>query len=102
MQCGPVSVNAVRDGNVFLPYDTKFMFAEVNADRIVWMMKSDGNFTPVQDNPKCVGSFISTKAVGSRDRADITANYKHSEGERHVGWVVGGGGCGAGWVVGEL
>ena len=81
MRCGPASVNSVRDGNIYLPHDTKFIFAEVNGDRIIWMMKPDGDLVAVDSQPKCVGSFISTKAVGSNERADITANYKHPEGE---------------------
>ena len=84
--CGPASVNSVRDGNIFFPHDTKFIFAEVNADRIVWMMKPGGDMVAVDDNPRCVGSFISTKAVGSNGREDVTANYKYPEGRRHSGW----------------
>ena len=63
------------------------------------MMKPDGDLVAVDCQPKCVGSFISTKAVGSNERADITANYKHPEGEaggRGVTGAVDGAGCGAG------
>ena len=30
-RCGPASVNAIRAGQVFLKYDTPFVFAEVSA-----------------------------------------------------------------------
>ena len=86
MICGPASVNSVRDGNIFLPHDSKFIFAEVNGDRVTWMMQLGGDMVAVDDNPRCVGSHISTKAVGSNGREDITANYKHPEGRGHSGW----------------
>ena len=35
-QCGPASVEAVKNGHCSLLYDTKFVFAEVNADVIEW------------------------------------------------------------------
>lgn len=31
MQCGPTSVKAIRNGEVYLPYDTKFVIAEVKS-----------------------------------------------------------------------
>ena len=38
MQCGPASVNAIREGHVYLPNDTPFIFAEVNGDRVHWLV----------------------------------------------------------------
>ncbi|XP_047740793.1 hemocyte protein-glutamine gamma-glutamyltransferase-like, partial [Hyalella azteca] len=35
-QCGPASLEAVRRGNVLLPYDVPFVLAEVNADLVRW------------------------------------------------------------------
>ena len=35
-QCGPASVEAVKNGHVSHLYDAKFVFAEVNADSIEW------------------------------------------------------------------
>ncbi len=46
MQLGPCPVVAVKEGNVYLPYDTKFVFGEVNADIAEHMAKG------VHDNPK--------------------------------------------------
>ncbi|CAL8277895.1 unnamed protein product [Lota lota] len=78
-RCGPASVNAIRSGQVFLKYDTPFVFAEVNSDKIYWQRKLDGTFTQIYSEKKAVGHFISTKAVGSDERADITYLYKFSE-----------------------
>ncbi|XP_051517923.1 protein-glutamine gamma-glutamyltransferase K [Myxocyprinus asiaticus] len=77
--CGPASVTAVRNGHVFLKHDTPFVFAEVNSDKVYWQRKADGTFTQVKVEKKAVGHFISTKAVGSDEREDITHLYKHPE-----------------------
>lgn len=29
MQCGPASIKAIKEGEVYLPHDCKFIFAEV-------------------------------------------------------------------------
>ncbi|KAK6325845.1 hypothetical protein J4Q44_G00051870 [Coregonus suidteri] len=79
-RCGPASVTAIRTGQVYLKHDTPFIFAEVNSDKIYWQRKLDGTFTQICSEKKAVGHFISTKAVGSDERADITHLYKHTEG----------------------
>lgn len=45
-QCGPASLEAVRRGEVNLPYDVPFVLAEVNADLIRWQQddSQDSNF----------------------------------------------------------
>uniref|UniRef100_A0A671MJM6 Protein-glutamine gamma-glutamyltransferase K n=1 Tax=Sinocyclocheilus anshuiensis TaxID=1608454 RepID=A0A671MJM6_9TELE len=78
-RCGPASVAAVRNGQVYLKHDTPFVFAEVNSDKVYWQRTADGTFTPVQVKKKAIGRCISTKAVGSDDREDITHLYKHPE-----------------------
>lgn len=35
---GPVSLAALKCGEVNLPYDGKFAFAEVNADKVHWVI----------------------------------------------------------------
>lgn len=35
-QCGPTSVTSVKLGEVRLPYDTAFVYSEVNADKVYW------------------------------------------------------------------
>uniref|UniRef100_A0A7N6C1B8 Protein-glutamine gamma-glutamyltransferase K n=1 Tax=Anabas testudineus TaxID=64144 RepID=A0A7N6C1B8_ANATE len=78
--CGPASINAIRSGQVYLKHDTPFVFAEVNSDKIYWQRNVDGTFTQFHIEKKAVGHCISTKAVGSDERADITHLYKHQEG----------------------
>ncbi|KAK7131862.1 hypothetical protein R3I93_018430 [Phoxinus phoxinus] len=78
-RCGPASVAAVRDGLVYLKHDTPFVFAEVNSDKVYWQRTADGTFTPVQVKKNAVGHCISTKAVGSDEREDITHLYKYPE-----------------------
>ncbi|XP_066485277.1 protein-glutamine gamma-glutamyltransferase 4 [Tiliqua scincoides] len=81
-QCGPCPVNAIRKGDVYLPYDSKFVFAEVNADRIYWLVKNvDGKekCIKLREDTKVIGKSISTKAVGKNTREDITHQYKFPE-----------------------
>ena len=57
------------------------MFAEVNGDRVDWVVnKEDGSMKPTNVSKNIIGSFISTKAVGSHSRDDITQEYKYPEG----------------------
>lgn len=125
--CGPASVNGILQGEALLKYDMPFVFAEVNADIVKWMVSDhtwsydDENFgtctgvkTPqiiklfysifsmllffprpcshpqvtarglkkkMHSDTKTVGQNISTKAVGSNMRNDITDSYKHREGK---------------------
>ncbi|XP_028284183.1 protein-glutamine gamma-glutamyltransferase K [Parambassis ranga] len=79
-RCGPASVNAIRSGQVYLKHDTPFVFAEVNSDKIYWQKNLNGTFSQIHSEKKAVGHCISTKAVGSDERADITHLYKYQEG----------------------
>ncbi|XP_073730952.1 protein-glutamine gamma-glutamyltransferase K [Misgurnus anguillicaudatus] len=79
-RCGPAPITAVRNGQVFLKHDTAFVFAEVNSDKVFWQREADGMFSQVQVMKNAVGHYISTKAVGSDDRDDITHLYKYPEG----------------------
>ncbi|KAI5737093.1 hypothetical protein M8J76_009961 [Diaphorina citri] len=71
-QCGPTSVTAVKRGEVKIAYDGGFVFSEVNADKVFWRYNG-----PTQ--PLKIGLALSTKAVGSWTRKDITDNYKYEE-----------------------
>ncbi|XP_071968155.1 protein-glutamine gamma-glutamyltransferase E-like [Engystomops pustulosus] len=85
--CGPASVNAIKEGDIDLEYDCPFIFSEVNADRITWVYYDKNLKEKVYTDTEFVGKFISTKAVGSDERIDITDNYKYpeeSEKERSV------------------
>ncbi|KAF6284473.1 hypothetical protein mRhiFer1_009236 [Rhinolophus ferrumequinum] len=80
-QCGPASVTAIREGDVNLDFDMPFIFAEVNADRITWIYDSHhGNQKQNSLDPHTIGKYISTKAVGSYSRMDVTEKYKYPEG----------------------
>lgn len=40
-QLGPAPVKAVKDGEIYVGVDTGFVFAEVNADYVVWSIAED-------------------------------------------------------------
>ncbi|TRY58556.1 hypothetical protein DNTS_021863 [Danionella cerebrum] len=79
-RCGPTPVAAVRSGLVQFKYDTPFVFAEVNSDKIYWQRNADGSFRQINVEKNSIGKCISTKAVGSDERVDITDLYKYPEG----------------------
>lgn len=78
--CGPCPVKAVREGEVGMKYDAPFVFSEVNADMVYWIVHPDGERTRASVNHTTVGRNISTKSVYGDYREDITANYKYPEG----------------------
>ncbi|KAL3978523.1 fibroblast growth factor [Sarotherodon galilaeus] len=78
--CGPAPVKAILNGETDLKYDVPFVYAEVNADCIDWLCKADGTMVNIFSDTKRVGQNISTKAVGSDTRLDITDKYKYKEG----------------------
>ncbi|KAM9361402.1 protein-glutamine gamma-glutamyltransferase 2-like [Symphorus nematophorus] len=78
--CGPAPVQAILEGQTDLKYDIPFVFAEVNADCIDWLVKEDGSMVQIWSDPQRVGQNISTKSVGSKKRLNITRTYKHKEG----------------------
>lgn len=73
---------AVKQGDVLLNYDTAFVFTEVNADINRWVVYPNGSRVKVYCDTTSIGTHISTKAVGSNQRVDITCNYKYPEGRR--------------------
>ncbi|XP_044206323.1 protein-glutamine gamma-glutamyltransferase 2-like [Thunnus albacares] len=80
--CGPASLRAIKEGELTKKYDAPFIFAEVNADVVDFVRKSNGQLVKIGGSPKSVGQFISTKAVGSNERLDITHEYKYPEGSK--------------------
>ena len=36
MRCGPSPLKAIKEGHVYLNFDTGFIFAEVNGDKCKW------------------------------------------------------------------
>ncbi|KAM7090680.1 protein-glutamine gamma-glutamyltransferase 6-like [Ciconia maguari] len=86
-QCGPASTKAIKEGDVNLDYDSSFVFAAVNADYVTWIHYSNKRKERIYSDTRKIGKFISTKAVGTNSRVDVTANYKYAEGslrERQV------------------
>uniref|UniRef100_A0A8B9ZR12 Protein-glutamine gamma-glutamyltransferase 4 n=1 Tax=Anas zonorhyncha TaxID=75864 RepID=A0A8B9ZR12_9AVES len=82
-QCGPCPLKAIRDGEVYLPYDSKFVYAEVNGDKVYWLVKEENGsrkYVKLNVESQSIGANISTKAVGQNRREDITQQYKFPEG----------------------
>lgn len=79
MVTGPASVRAVKDG-LDLPYDTKFVTAEVNADILHHLQQEDSSFVIAESDTTRVGPLVATKAVGEFKMDDITNEYKYPEG----------------------
>ncbi|XP_061689654.1 protein-glutamine gamma-glutamyltransferase 2 [Syngnathoides biaculeatus] len=77
--CGPIPVKAIKEGELMYKYDGPFVFAEVNADVITIMKKTDGSTSKVIST-QLVGKMVSTKGIGTDNREDITHLYKYPEG----------------------
>nr|KAG5704527.1 hypothetical protein BaRGS_003838 [Batillaria attramentaria] len=88
MRCGPAPLKAIKEGHVWLNYDVPFVFSEVNGDRVYWKRNELGEMEVVDINPHAVGKKISTKAVGSNLRLDLTEAYKFPEGSSEERRVV--------------
>lgn len=79
-QLGPTSQHAVKEGEVDKPYDTRFVFSEVNADVNKVIVQPDGRKVSGETNRTKVGAFLCTKAVGSDSYVSVTSDYKYAEG----------------------
>ncbi|XP_037307040.2 protein-glutamine gamma-glutamyltransferase 2-like [Pungitius pungitius] len=85
--CGPCPVTAIKEGNLAVKYDAPFIFAEVNADTIYWIIHDNGQRQKIKVDHTAVGRNISTKSVYGNQREDVTLRYKYPEGsmkEREV------------------
>lgn len=84
MQCGPAPLKAIKDGEIYVGYDTGFVFGEVNADRVTWVVEQDDDTSYIKSmgsrRNRSVGINISTKSVGSYNRHLLTDDYKFQEG----------------------
>ncbi|XP_044250920.1 annulin-like [Drosophila takahashii] len=77
---GPAPVSAVKNGEIQTPFDTPFVFAEVNADILTWRSYGDGKPKKLLSwDTQSVGKNISTKAVLEWKREDVTDSYKYAE-----------------------
>ncbi|KAH9529869.1 hypothetical protein DERF_003727 [Dermatophagoides farinae] len=88
-QMGPASVEAIKRGEVGLPYDVAFVFAEVNSDVVHWQLdeSSELGWKKIKTNRYHVGRKLFTKRAGVEaeynginDAEDITDIYKFKEG----------------------
>ncbi|XP_064610806.1 protein-glutamine gamma-glutamyltransferase K-like isoform X2 [Liolophura sinensis] len=80
--CGPAPVKAIKEGQLYIPYDAKYLFAELNGDKTHWSVDQEGNMTVLGTEVSAVGRNISTKAVGAISREDLTQMYKYTEGSK--------------------
>ncbi|XP_038561658.1 protein-glutamine gamma-glutamyltransferase 2 [Micropterus salmoides] len=80
--CGPCPVTAIKEGNLGIKYDAPFVFAEVNADIIYWIVKQNGQRQKIRVDQESVGKNISTKSVHGDHREDVTLHYKYPEGSK--------------------
>lgn len=87
-QCGPASLEAIREGQAGFKYDVPFMVASVNADCVDWVEDETTEFgyRRLHSDTKNIGSQILTKKpyifdpVGDKDKEDIISSYKNTEG----------------------
>lgn len=87
-QCGPASLEAIKQGVLGVGYDVEFMLASVNADLMRWRKDPDAEtgYSMVDTNNFHIGRMVLTKKpyvfdpLGDEDREDVTAQYKHREG----------------------
>ncbi|XP_051940674.1 protein-glutamine gamma-glutamyltransferase 2-like [Hippocampus zosterae] len=83
-RCGPCPVKAIKVGNLGIKYDAPFVFAEVNADIIHWMVRKDGQHQKIRVDQFSIGKNISTKSVFGNRRDDVTQQYKYPEGTENA------------------
>ena len=60
-QTGPAPLRAIKEGNVKLKHDVRFIFAEVNADTVYWSRLSpDQEFRPIRVDRRLIGIFLTS------------------------------------------
>ncbi|XP_072917725.1 protein-glutamine gamma-glutamyltransferase 2-like [Hemitrygon akajei] len=79
-RCGPAPLRAIKEGEVLFKYDVPFVFAEVNAQCVNWLVFEDGTKMKIDIDTEKVGHHVSTKKCGSDEREDITHLYKYPDG----------------------
>ncbi|RXN32480.1 glutamine gamma-glutamyltransferase [Labeo rohita] len=79
-RCGPAAVKAVYQQKVDVQYDVPFVYAEVNADVHIMIVK-DGKVLSTSVDKKRVGALICTKYPGAMRMQDVTSEYKNERGE---------------------
>jgi len=80
-QTGPAPLIAIKEGEDNISYDLEFIYSEINADEHYYVEKDDGSgYVLARTVTDSIGIGMSTKAVGSNARRDITDDYKYREG----------------------
>ncbi|XP_063366650.1 hemocyte protein-glutamine gamma-glutamyltransferase-like [Cydia amplana] len=87
-QCGPASLEAIKQGELGMNYDVPFVLASVNADVLRWREDPDSElgYSVVETEKDLVGQMVLTKKplvfdpLGDEDCEDITDQYKYCEG----------------------
>ncbi|KAJ8303349.1 hypothetical protein KUTeg_019745 [Tegillarca granosa] len=94
--CGPFPLSALKRGEVNIPYDGSFIYAEVNADRVNWVqicwhklirffILRVGKFISTK-LPSCIKERVSSsnqwKPCTEPDWQDVTSEYKFEEGSK--------------------
>ncbi|KAJ8303138.1 hypothetical protein KUTeg_019534 [Tegillarca granosa] len=84
-QCGPCPVAAVKEGDVQpenVRFDAKFVFAEVNADRFMFLKLSPYSTLLMDIMTDVVGREIVTKQINRIQGESVKHNYKYKEFSR--------------------
>uniref|UniRef100_A0AC34RFR7 Transglutaminase-like domain-containing protein n=1 Tax=Panagrolaimus sp. JU765 TaxID=591449 RepID=A0AC34RFR7_9BILA len=86
-QCGPMSVKAIKEGRLDLPYDGWFIYSEVNADSVRWFYERDLNgklkLITAKFNNDTDGIGRAMLTPNPRNYGypmDLTLDYKEKEG----------------------
>ncbi|KAL7673850.1 hypothetical protein ACOME3_000130 [Neoechinorhynchus agilis] len=74
---GPCPVNAITNGRLSTIYDSQYISSCLNNYIVHWMVGSSGEMSPIGFEKDALAPLIVTKAIGSENPVDITANYKH-------------------------
>nr|KAG5707194.1 hypothetical protein BaRGS_017878 [Batillaria attramentaria] len=72
-QCGPCPVTAVKKGEIHIGYDTAFVFSEVNAEVVHWVVEDGDIKNSSSVDREYVGCKLSTKVPDGKP----TPNDKH-------------------------
>ncbi|KAF7711609.1 transglutaminase 5, like [Silurus meridionalis] len=80
-RCGPAPVKAIRECQINMDYDVPFIYAEVNADVRVCIVRQKQVLSCTTETDR-VGVLICTKSLGSNRPEDITSTYKNKKALR--------------------
>lgn len=73
-------MKAIRERQIDMSYDVPFIYAEVNADVRVCVVRHAQVVSCTTETDR-VGVLICTKSLGSNRPQNITSTYKYKKGE---------------------